>query len=648
MYNVRKYTVILGAEMSNFNILHLSDLHINSKTLSATCKKLIDDISKQTENMKEIIIIVSGDITNKGDYTKYQDGVFLFFTKLKEELADSVKDIFIVPGNHDKVRKLKNSLMGQLSQNIKIDLSEEHWNLQNDSYSEYLSVANKIYEIFDLNKRCDKTFGVEVYENGADAVCIIRLDTTWGCYGGKAERRQLIVGMYQMNSLLQEYKILKDKMFEKNREFVVTIVVSHHPISWLQSDEEELLKKYMIDDEYFNADLFLCGHIHDMEIENWFDHEHSVMTLVTGIGWDHQNLNSSEKDKKDTHRYSLYLLDSEKNSCEIIMRRSYPNGKFGYDTSIYTDKETGPKKLCYPLKISNYMQPFIALNSPESFEEKKVLVNEGLLKRLQNVSLALSKIQKKCVEILIFYKQNYLERLYDYYDLDSEDYSDIYNELYNRFFLFDYREADKTDALFEKEPKVTYEIFTTFLQEFSNNFVDLLKDSFPAGSNLRVHFRWYDQENDKYRKLCQYSVNESNTGPCISEIKWGGLIEQAYLKKKPFIYSVNKKYNNHSPVRWEDFMTIVPSFYKCEVEFRHEGERHKRPIISFGISVANDSCMKRELSEVLYILEFLNVDHILTEILDDFMKCFTVDYSKYLEYIRQLTNKDSIGDKKYD
>ena len=130
-------------------------------------------------------------------------------------------------------------------------------------------------------------------------------------------------------------------------------------------------------------------------------------------------------------------LDAEKNSCEIVMRRSNRNGKFINDTSIYTNNsEEAMKKLCYPIHISNEKQPFIRLNAPADSEIQSLLVDEKILEKIKKVSLSLSEFQKRCMELLMFYKREYLERLEDFYEVDSAEYTDAFNKLYNSFFNY--------------------------------------------------------------------------------------------------------------------------------------------------------------------------------------------------------------------
>ena len=91
--------------MNDFTILHLSDLHINQKgeRLSLLMENLLIDIKNEMKLVDNIIIVVTGDLVHRGNY-EYKDSVIYFFTKLKESLGKKIKDIYIVPGNHDKVR----------------------------------------------------------------------------------------------------------------------------------------------------------------------------------------------------------------------------------------------------------------------------------------------------------------------------------------------------------------------------------------------------------------------------------------------------------------------------------------------------------------------------------------------------------------
>lgn len=626
--------------MSGINILHLSDLHISNKRLSATSKKLIQDIVTQTNDMDAILLVVSGDIVDRGEYGKYEEGVILFFKELKEKIGKKIKGTCFVPGNHDKVRNISNRLYGQLSQRENLEITEAIWKLQEQNYQSYLQMVTKLKKIFKPRSgKVTETFGVETFEIGDNVICFIQIDTSWGTYGGPEEEGKLVIGKYQLDSLIKQYENMKGKLEENGKQISITVGVGHHPINWLHPDQEKMIKKYMIDEEYFNMNLYLCGHIHDMDLENWYNNEHSLMTLVTGIGWNHHVENKKDHDKKDEHRYSIYVIDIQKNSCDIIMRRSQKNGKFISDYSVYVNDERRMDKLCYPLKIENGNQPFINMNSPSGDFVQSIFVDVNLMKDMKKIHNSMVAFQKKSVELLLFYERNFVENQADIYE-DGKEYQKTVTLLNNRFFKGDYIDEAALHII-NQNVIVTYQTFTAFLLDVLANFVKIFEECFPSDSNLRVHFRWYKKETDEYQKLCQYSNVDLEKGPSISIIEWGGLIKQSYLLNDSVIYSINSKYNNHEPVRWDDFMTIVPPFFKCEQEFRNsKNEKIKRPIMTFGVSVLNSECDKEEISKILYVFEYLDLCRLITNILDDFIRNFDVDYTQYLSYIdNKISNK---------
>ncbi len=500
-----------------------------------------------------------------------------------------------------------------------------------------MDMLKEIYKIFRVKNKAANTFGVEHDLIEDKIISIIKLDTTWGTNAGNNEKKKLIIGKYQRESLLNEYKALKDTLAVQSKNIDLTIAIAHHPLNWLKPAEEEWIKKFFNDDELYNVDIFMCGHIHDMEIENWNNHEHSVMTLVTGIGWDHQNISDQQADKKDNHRYSLYHIDIDKNTCEIVTRKTQQNGKFDYNYSIYTrDKEKSFKKLCYPIRNSENTYPFLQLNTPKDEEAKFLSLNDNILQKIQRISTDIVEFYKNCLKVLERYKLEYLQRIADYYDEESAEYEEAFNILYDHFFESKDDLSKENDVIFQKSPDVTFELFTTYLQDVTNYFVEAFKNEFDENTNLRVHFRWYNEDTDKYYQLCKYSSIEECTGPVLSEIKWGGLIEQAFTSGKTLIYSVNPKYNNHEPVKWDDFLTIVPQFLNYVYEKREKPRSFiRRPKISFGVSVVNNQPCKKELSEILYIMEFLKIDTYISDILDEFMRVFSVDYKNYLDYIKK-------------
>ena len=146
----------------SLSILHLSDLHISGTILDEKYDPLIDDIRRTYSILKNIVVVVSGDIASHGQIDTSQDAILHFFQKLKSALGDRVIDIEIVPGNHD------------------IDRS---YLLSTESYDcalrKYLVLANRIVSIFGIRKTFSRPYGTSVVDCGGRSVCFMRTDTSW-------------------------------------------------------------------------------------------------------------------------------------------------------------------------------------------------------------------------------------------------------------------------------------------------------------------------------------------------------------------------------------------------------------------------------------------------------------------------------------
>ena len=142
--------------MNDFTILHLSDLHINQEgeRLSLIMDNLLIDIEQEMKLVDDIIIVVTGDIVHRGNY-KYRENAIVFFKKLKKILRNKIKDIYIVPGNHDKIRNPVDAKILQeydSSDKFADAFYKNYWKYFLVSFSEYQSLVEEIYSIF-FNKQ---------------------------------------------------------------------------------------------------------------------------------------------------------------------------------------------------------------------------------------------------------------------------------------------------------------------------------------------------------------------------------------------------------------------------------------------------------------------------------------------------------------
>lgn len=627
--------------MREFSVLHLSDLHIKGKNLSKTLDNLLKDIKEQALSLNKIIIVVSGDIIDRGDYAKNKNGSIIFFQKLKDTLSDKVIDIHIVPGNHDRIRNTQTSLSSMAMQSNQVKGTIDEWKVQEEGCASFLELSNNIYKIFKKKKKLRQTFGVEVLKVYNMNVAIIRMDSSWISYGAPDENHSLIIGEYQREQLIADYQKIVNELEAKNENITLTFAIAHHPISYLKPSEEDKVKECLINNEYLNVDYFMCGHTHERAISNWFNHERALTTLITGIGWDHNDPKIESLKTKEEHRYSIYLFDYDNNVLDIIMRKTQINGVFDYDYSLYiSETEKNTKKIFYPLKFRQE-HPYMPLNALNS--TKHLFVDNYILEIIKSVSIAQIEFRVKCTNLCERYKHDYLECLLDFMDINSKEYKDAYVMLYDRFFDPDSELILEEDPIFLKEPNISYEHFTSYLQELLNYFAEIFSQCFDSDVDLRTHFRLYNEENDTYDQICRYSNKESGDTDPPRSMPWGGLIEHAFKTKSAVVYSANKDENILVPPKWDDFITVVPKFHKYEIHKRKkQGGDKIRPILSFGVSVKSPLHDTKFLSPQLHVMEFLGIDDCLKDIIDEFVKYFPVDYSKYSNYRNNQINKAAI------
>ncbi|MFZ7121959.1 MAG: metallophosphoesterase family protein [Eubacteriaceae bacterium] len=623
---------------NEFYVLHLSDLHIknngtNENYYSMALENLIQDIKEQTKDYQAIILVISGDIIDKAEYSTNKETVLLFFKKLSKFIKDRIYDIQIVPGNHDRQRTELSRILS-IAHSLE-DINTEsigaqtEWSLHRETYNSFIEIINKIYEIFELDKTVDNTFGVEVVDIKGNNICFIRIDTAWCSYSNK-DIRNLRIGEYQRQLLKNEYQDLKNKFKNEKKPLKLTIAISHHPLKWLKPDEEDIFMQYILDDDYLDVDILMCGHVHDREIINYFNHNHSIMTLVTGIGWGINEPN----DSKEQHRYSIYTINTKHNSCDIIMRRSKSDLKFDYDYSAYIGKEEKyNKKLSYPLRIRE-SQPFLHLSSPNPLESKSIYIDNEILKYIFNVSEGISKFNEEIYNIMGMYKKDFLDTLPD--DKVLRDQIDDFMNIDTKLT----KEIEKSLNI-----DIVFLNFMAFLQEICSSFIDAFKIYFSDNVFLRAHFRWYNISKDNFLMLCQHNNLDKNLrNKRMQSIKWGGLIKQAFENDIPLVYSANIKYNKIK-TEWNDFITIIPRFNNCCIDKRiYEDNRYKnesRPILTFGFSIKYNGSESSD-SMILYVLDYLKINQQISNVIDNYIRVFNIDTKVLLKHISNIKNRETI------
>lgn len=328
-----------------FAILHLSDLHIvahNGNNYSIVLKRMLDHIQEITERLEKIIIVFTGDLVEKGEFEKARPAICKFFIDLKERLGNKVVDIVCVPGNHDKKR-------GRLvlGPNVKEGeetfwetFEKEDWSYFENQFSDYKEVVAHIQKnIFKVCPQGASTYGIrQITIEDNCTICFLCFNSAWACTG-EDDEGNLRIGKFQLDDMMSKYQ--KNK---KNTDLVIGLM--HHPTDWLTKIEQKYLNQYMTDEYRLNTNIMLQGHIHEKETCNWYNQNHSLTTLVTGMGWDQQ-----KEINEGGHRYSLYKINME--SC-IVKANTYvtdKNGKFNEDTAVYNGEN-----IIFPLFVHRFLE----------------------------------------------------------------------------------------------------------------------------------------------------------------------------------------------------------------------------------------------------------------------------------------------------
>ncbi len=625
--------------MNDITILHLSDLHINSMyaSCSYSLNKMLEDIQNQTRCLKNIVIVVTGDIVHKGNY-KCRVAVIDFFTKLYNILRDKVINIFLVPGNHDKIRlPLDNELIRNLLDRRELTgkYFEESWDFHKIPFKEYSRLQEEVYKIFDGNldasrKGCiSDTFGVELLEIEGKKFAFILLNSAW-CCTGEIDKRHLRIGKFQIERIANNYKNQWAEIANMPEGVDLTFVMAHHPLSWLMDKEEDFARINLLSKDSLNADVFICGHTHNRDVVNWYNNRHTLTTLTTGFGWpDDENLEATQN-----HSYSIYVFHLELNSIDIFVRSNDENMNFETDFRIYTNKRDRElSKIVFPIR-SYKNQPYIKLHTSYKQNEKVCYLTDNLVNSLKETTKVLADFSRKSESIVNRCKFELLLKIRECAEKGDnsfrEEFLELADILWNNEKNKDLRH--RYLELFEKHEKQWDKLIVSSLllliEQICYQLAHIMNEmAEQRNERVRVHFRYYDWKTDMYLKL--YACNTRGEEQTLSDISWGGLIKECFNKKETLINSVNENISHVSmKSHWKNFITVIPNFSQNSVLIEIDGHDEWRPLLTFGISIGNHA-----LDDFLYVFDFLEIDKIIGAIFEEYFYSFPIDMHKYLNII---------------
>lgn len=632
--------------MNELTILHLSDLHFAwdgaTSEYPMLHRNMLLDIEEQSKFYTyPVVVVVTGDLVNKGCYSKSVTGAIkAFFTKLRDILKDKFLDIFLVPGNHDKIRSPFQEDIASLIRHEPVPMVDAYETLldkNRSAFSEYKRIATEIYNIFNV---CDKhtsttasTYGVNVLQidtkekKGHKSFCFISLNTALDSIG-EEDYRTLRLGNKQIQTLTES--------IHKNAKAIygsdLTIILAHHPVNWLTGEEENVIQNKMLSPSEWNANLYICGHVHQRDAISWHNAHHSLTTLMTGFGWPDAGGAHSE-----VHLYSTYVLNLDLNSMDIYVRSTNDGGTFIPDFRFYgKTMKRGEEKIVYPIDRRT-TQPYIELGRVSGRSSKALYLSESFVHKQQAFYNYLCYFQNELstfrhITIGDFVSDAKNQNLGDPNLSCSNQQASLLEQYLSGNSHVPMPIPGDLKIFFEVSKNYRLFTFDAFLQGLCMCLVSQLMEDPVLGNkknsnygNVRCHIRYYAGDH-KYYPVCN-SYGENGKFDYLTPIESDSLILAAFEAQKPLSYTVNKDHSIAPSDKWVNFLTVIPDFIGNS--FRDLESRKNMPYLSMGIS-----CSKDELNDLLHLFEFTRIDKIVGRAIEEFLNTFHISIQDYIDYLK--------------
>ncbi len=243
--------------MSSFQILHISDLHINVEEKfdrSVVLDLLIERVKKDRElRLKPEIVVVTGDVADKGISTEY-DLAKNFFDDLLDSMELADEHLFIIPGNHDvnrkryrptdipaynTIRELNDELENEDFRSDLLKGMNDYFGFIEANYPHLKSIDNRLVPFVNIfSPECGKKVG------------LVGLNSAWMCRKSP-DKEEIAIGEYQLKRA--------EEALKEQGETDLDIYIFHHPLSWLGSEDRRICQRS------FNKKIILNGHLHEEE-----------------------------------------------------------------------------------------------------------------------------------------------------------------------------------------------------------------------------------------------------------------------------------------------------------------------------------------------------------------------------------------------
>ncbi len=276
-------------------ILHLSDLHIQDNIQTERIKSLVKAINYNIKQISNLYLVFSGDITNYGRKTEFDNAKLLV-----NQLLDLLKPIgglltiklITVPGNHDCCFDNEKKTRKSIINDCKTDIIDEE-----DFYIDAMAVQSNFWdftnEISEFKDRNQVAYKYEFRPH-------LNFKVTFHCYNTSwlTEKNET-----QGSLIIPENKFLENE----NGEYVISVF--HHPIDWLSANTKRNNKQRFEEHLINSSNLVIYGHEHDKGNSKAVIRKNNNIVFCGGKAFDKNEINETG--------FSLYEIDLTDKSINI-------------------------------------------------------------------------------------------------------------------------------------------------------------------------------------------------------------------------------------------------------------------------------------------------------------------------------------------
>lgn len=279
------------------SFVHLSDFHFRKDYLSIERANLIvSDIIKNLPQ-NDVYLIFSGDLAFSGERSQYEFLLEHIFIPLEPKF----RKIYLVPGNHDIYRVNASvdeakSIFEDKTQSYLFKSSDKSLFVcpytKSDPLANYFDFQNLI------SSPAESTYFYWYDKN--EQFSIVGLNSTWLSYDRGSDKSD-------KGNLRIDTAVI-DRAIKKINRNTLNIVVSHHPLDWMEESTQQPLMDRIVS----NFDILLTGHNHfPRKVYGEFDTGKCLLLQAPA---------AKARNTVSSNAYSIINVEIQNKYVEIIYR----------------------------------------------------------------------------------------------------------------------------------------------------------------------------------------------------------------------------------------------------------------------------------------------------------------------------------------